>query len=221
MDDRFTLRIDHVDREEWTVYLWGEIENGTVVTEFEDGTERFGSLSDQLERVQPVTDRAAPTEWWLEANRSVGTMGQRPRARATHPLVQRELGYSDYQCVAVLRGFDRETSTVESIVELATRNREGELTLNIGFVVPTSTPNPEDATVQTCANIFTALVTQPFPQHSEQPLSDRVVITAYRFERNIGQVAVDSEKLYAREDAVETDELAAITERLWIDDPTV
>jgi hypothetical protein len=61
----------------------------------------------------------------------------------------------------------------------------------VRFTLPTDLSNSEQATVQTMVNLAAAVRDQPAPRYGDRMLSDRLVLRAYRFQREVGRVDID------------------------------
>lgn len=204
----FKVRIDRADRDEFTVYRWGELENGQVSQTFEEGRKRFGPLEDAIDMFRPNPDVVpAPPEWWLQKLRSIGSMAHRPRATVFHSAIDRPLRYPEYQPIAICRavGFSDVIGTLTTLEQ----RRE-----NDGFFLQAEiTLQPESRDwVETgrtaIRELIAALRSQPFPPFSDHPLCDTVMFEVFQDDYEIAHVELDGREITAMEDGETVNELS-------------
>lgn len=183
----FKVRIDKADRDEFTVYRWGELENGQVVRTFEEGDERFGPLEDRIDQLRPDPNNVpAPPEWWLQEWRSIGSMAQRPRASVIHPAIDRELRYPAYQLVGICRAI--ETSDVLAEITDFDQNQTD---LFAEVAIRSKLDDPMTATTSALRHLAITLIAQPRPPHSDHPLCDCLKLQVKNENQKLASIKLD------------------------------
>lgn len=115
----FRVQIRKVDRDEFTAYRWGEIENGDIVKRYDAGEEHFGPFEDVVEwSTDLFADGADPADpaHWLRQWHNYGSQAQHPRADVVHPYLDRHLwGEDGIVLTGALRGLVAPDSYVETV----------------------------------------------------------------------------------------------------------
>lgn len=121
-DPPFRIQIRKVEREEFTVYRWGEIEDGDIVKTYDKGVEQFGDFEHIVERTidmfDPDADPADPYPW-LRLWHNYGSHAHHPRADVVHPYLDRHLwGETGIVLMGALRGLVAPSSHVATVDSL-------------------------------------------------------------------------------------------------------
>lgn len=118
----FRIQIRKVERDEFTVYRWGEIEDGEVVKAYDEGVEQFGDFEQIVDRTidmfAPGTDPTNPFPW-LRLWHNYGSHAHHPRADVVHPYLDRHLwGETGIILTGALRGLVAPSSYVATVDSL-------------------------------------------------------------------------------------------------------
>lgn len=115
----FRIQIRKVDRDEFTAYRWGELEDGEIVKRYDEGEAHFGPFDRVVERSKELfADGANPSSSipWLRLWHNYGSQAHHPRADIVHPYLDRHLwGETGIVLTGALRGLVAPGSYVDTI----------------------------------------------------------------------------------------------------------
>lgn len=118
----FRIQIRKVERDEFTVYRWGELEDGEIVKTYDEGVKQFGEFEQVVERsIEMFASDADPADPfpWLRLWHNYGSQAHHPRADVVHPYLDRHLwGEKGIILTGALRGLVAPSSYVATVNSL-------------------------------------------------------------------------------------------------------